>query len=176
MIKKCRGCGRDIKWSINLAGKLEPLDLDTGGSHFATCPVADMFKPQEPGEKYDPMRSIWFELNYDEQIALQRQELSKMPDTVAVMNCRNAQRDPHHLDRWCRACFQPRPDGYPCEVSRPSEVSYAVMGGEVIRFILKTESTVLVNEKVGYKRLTGTKAREFLSQVRGLQSSSQSVL
>lgn len=47
----CRSCGAEIEWKKTAAGKLMPVDKDTGESHFATCPNAASHRKPRQKEK-----------------------------------------------------------------------------------------------------------------------------
>jgi hypothetical protein len=40
----CRACGAAIRFEPTAKGKLMPVSIATGESHFADCPEADRFK------------------------------------------------------------------------------------------------------------------------------------
>lgn len=40
----CRACGEAIRFEATASGKLQPISIKTGVSHFADCPQADRFK------------------------------------------------------------------------------------------------------------------------------------
>lgn len=40
----CRACGEAIRFEPTAAGKLQPISVKTGVSHFADCPEAARFK------------------------------------------------------------------------------------------------------------------------------------
>lgn len=40
----CRACGEPIRFESTAKGKLQPISIKTGVSHFADCPQADRFK------------------------------------------------------------------------------------------------------------------------------------
>ena len=41
----CRSCGAAIVFERTDSGKMTPVDVDTGESHWATCPFAEGHKP-----------------------------------------------------------------------------------------------------------------------------------
>jgi hypothetical protein len=40
----CRACGEAIRFESTANGKLQPISIKTGVSHFADCPQAERFK------------------------------------------------------------------------------------------------------------------------------------
>jgi hypothetical protein len=40
----CRACNAEIRFELTAKGRLQPISIATGGSHFADCPQADRFK------------------------------------------------------------------------------------------------------------------------------------
>lgn len=40
----CRACGEAIRFESTASGKLQPISIKTGVSHFADCPEAARFK------------------------------------------------------------------------------------------------------------------------------------
>lgn len=44
----CRACGRSIRFEETASGKLQPISVSTGASHFADCPEAARFKKPAP--------------------------------------------------------------------------------------------------------------------------------
>lgn len=45
---QCRACGEAIRFEPTASGKLQPISVKTGVSHFADCPEAARFKKPAP--------------------------------------------------------------------------------------------------------------------------------
>lgn len=173
MIRACRGCGEKVKWSIGyVSQKLEPVNLD-GSSHWSTCPAASRFRPPEPGERRsEEGLNVWDTFNEAELRELQRESLRKETEETGVRACRDRPRDAQDGDRFCRACFQPRPASYECPAGKfTPTLLYGLDNGVLVRYSVTAPGAVRVAAKRDYVTLTGPDALSFLARVRRTKNS-----
>lgn len=48
MATNCRSCGKPIEFVRTAAGKLNPVSLETGASHFIDCPQRREWRKEQP--------------------------------------------------------------------------------------------------------------------------------
>jgi DNA-directed RNA polymerase subunit RPC12/RpoP len=82
----CRACSAEIRFEPTAKGKLMPVSVATGISHFADCPEADRFKKPAPPQ--------------DVCLTCGSKDLSRLPGTgqhYAAIRCRDC-----GAHRWLR--------------------------------------------------------------------------
>ena len=53
-VNKCKSCGAEIEWMRTPAGKLMPVSVATGLSHFQDCPQAKDWSKSNGPKKSKP--------------------------------------------------------------------------------------------------------------------------
>lgn len=82
----CSACGEVIRFEATASGKLQPISLKTGISHFADCPQAAKFKKPAPPQ--------------DECLSCGSKDLDRLPGKgphVGAIRCQNC-----GTHRWLR--------------------------------------------------------------------------